>query len=234
MAEKVIPIIIAAHNEERSIRRCLVSIIQACHYAESRLPLSFMVIVGADRCTDQTVEIAQELGARVIETSGGKVETQRSCLQESEFTVFMDADISILPETLYGLCETMLGDPLVQVAYPPKEPLYPRRRSWIAKAGYYYSKDEGFRKKRYWFDGKCFAIRRWQIPKVDALKLRFAELSEDNFYRYEKGVLIDDVYLSRLILHNYGADAMRKSVQGCMYFRNPESLRSMYAYYRRI
>ena len=112
--------------------------------------------VGADRCSDQTAVIARSLGAQVVETSGGKVETQRACLVDAPFTLFMDADISVLPETIHGLCQTMLSEPSIQVAYPPKQPLSPKRRSWIAKAAYYYSKDEGFRKKRYWFDGKCF------------------------------------------------------------------------------
>ena len=83
------------------------------------------------------------MNVQVLETSGGKVETQRQCLQNAPFLIFIDADVYITPQTIQGLCETMTSSPNVHVAYPPKTPLRPRSRSWIARAAYHYAKEEG-------------------------------------------------------------------------------------------
>lgn len=231
----MIPLIIAAHNEEKSIEACLASLLEAAAVAERALPVRIEPVVAADRCTDRTEEIARRMGVRVERVSGGKVEAQRSCARPgAPFQLFSDADIVVEPPTLRGLCRVMLERPGVQAAYPPKSPLPPRRRSPLAWAVHGYSRDEGFQRRRTWFDGKCFALRGFDVPTREQLGPRAEALGKDRFYLYREGVIADDVYLSRLIVHRWGVAALARSDEGRLWYRNPETASGVYAYYRRI
>lgn|GEM_PF-2199273 len=229
-----IPLIIAAHNEEKNIRQCLQSIMTAIPLAEAQFPLSISVFLGADRCSDRTIAIAQDFDITIIETSGGKVATQRACIQEAPFLIFCDADILLSAPTLRGMCQVMCTQPQAFVAYPHKKPLAPRRRSWLAISTHRYTRDEGFQGKRTWFDGKCFAIRDYVIPQNTDILSKIAALGQDHFYAFHNGLTIDDVYLSRWVVHNHGVDAIQQAPEGILWFRAAETYRGMYAYYRRI
>ena len=77
----MIPLIIAAHNEEQNIEACLASLLESVAEAERSLSISIEPIVAADRCTDRTEAIAHRMGVRVERVSGGKVEAQRRCVR---------------------------------------------------------------------------------------------------------------------------------------------------------
>lgn len=231
---EVVPVIVAARNEERSIGPCLRSLLEAADVASRSLPLRLSLVVGADRCSDRTVEIAESLGVPVVLASGGKVAAQRACLREAPFSIFSDADVEISPETLRGLCRVMLQEPHAQVAYPRKQPRPPRRSSLLAQAAHSYTRGEGFQRKRTWFDGKCFAIRRFEVPTREQISARLEPLGLDRFYAFHEGLTIDDVFLSRWIVHHHGVDALRQSEEGVLWFRAPETASGMYSYYRRI
>lgn len=112
--------LIAAHNEERSIRATLLSLA-----AQTRPPDE--VIVVADRCTDRTVEIAVACGARVFKTFDNRhrkagalnqvLTTILADLDPSDHVLLMDADTVLSPGFL-AAAETRLrvpdeGRPLV-------------------------------------------------------------------------------------------------------------------------
>jgi glycosyltransferase involved in cell wall biosynthesis len=195
------------------------------------------IVVSADRCTDRTEEIARGLGVRVVQAAGGKVEAQRAGVRavgEAPFVIFSDADITVEPGTLRGLCRLMLEEPAVQVAYPRKRPHPPRRRTLLAEAARAYTLEEGFQRRRTWFDGKLFAIRRFAVPTRDELQERIEACGQDRFYAFHHGLLIDDVYLSRWVVHHHGVEAIRQSEEGRIWYRSLETMRGIFAYYSRI
>lgn len=229
-----IPLVVAAHNEERSLAACLRSLQEAARVAEEALPVRLRLLVAADRCSDRTEEIAAAQGVPVRRVAGGKIAAQRAGVQPAPFLIFSDADVTVEPTTLRGLCRVLLERPEVQVAYPPRSPRPPRRRALVAASAHSYTKNEGFQRRRTWFDGKLFAIRRFEIPTVDELRERLDQLPHDRFYAPQQGVISDDVYLSRKLVHEHGLEALARSDEGSLSFRPPETLRGMYAYYRRI
>jgi glycosyltransferase involved in cell wall biosynthesis len=233
-APLVIPLVVAAHNEEAGIARCLRSLLRAAAVAAGALPVRIEITVVADRCTDRTEAIARGLGVRVIQAAGGKVEAQRAGAREAPFLIFSDADITVEPETLRGLCRVMLEAPAVQVAYPRKRPHEPRRRSLVAAAARTYTIEEGFQRKRTWFDGKLFAIRRFAVPTRGELRERIEACGADRFYAFHHGLVIDDVYLSRWVVHHHGVEAIRQSEEGRIWYRSLETLPGIFAYYTRI
>jgi hypothetical protein len=105
----------------------------------------------------------------------------------------------------------------------------------LAEALYVYNLRQGFSTRRRYFHGQCFAIRRWSAPTLEQLRPRLARLPRrDNFYRFGDGLRVDDVYLSRLVLHEHGPAAIREVPAARVHFRPAETLAGMYRYYKRM
>src|SRR6185503_247411 len=167
-------------------------------------------------------------------STGGKVEAQRAGLRPGPFSIFVDADVLVAKETLLALTRAMTSEPQVMVAFPPKIPLPPARGGRLARALYLYNRARGFSSQRTWFNGKCFAIRRWSIPTREELAERLRSLPLDRFYDFHAGVRVDDIYLSRRIAHDHGPHAFLETTEGAVVYRPPATLRGMYRYYRRM
>jgi glycosyl transferase family 2 len=223
-----IPLVITARDEARSIGACLDALLAAAAIAEARCAIRIAPLVVLDDCRDETGAIAAARGVRCITSSGGKVAAQRAGLCEAPFHLFSDADITVAPDTLAALCDAMLGDPALAVAFPPKQPVPPRGRTALARALHIYNARRGFSSERSWFSGKLFAIRRWAIPDAHELAHRAATLRPSRFYDYAAPLRVDDIYLSRAVA------PLRETAAGTVWFRAPETLRGMYRYYRRM
>lgn len=230
----IIPVTIAAKNEERALGPCLDALLASVRHAE-RAGLTHELLVVLDDCSDGTEAVARARGVATLRSSGGKVEAQRAGLRPGPFAVFVDADVLVTPPTLAALADIMRARPEVQVAVPPgRVPLPPVARGRLAQALHVYNRERGFSSRRTWFNGKCFAIRRWDVPTRADLAARIARLPRDRFYDYAAGMRIEDIYLSRRIVAEHGPAAIAEAADGCVVFRAPETLRGMYRYYRRM
>jgi hypothetical protein len=228
-----IPLSVTARDEERALGPCLDSLLAAIAVAESRLGVRIDPLVVLDDTHDGSAAVAASRGVRAIASRGGKVEAQRAALRDGPFHVFSDADIVVDRDTVAAVCEAMLGDDRVAVAFPAKQPLPARSASPLARALHVYNARRGFSSARAWFSGKLFAIRGWHVPDASEVARRAAGLAASRFYALAEPLAVDDIYLSRRALHDHGADALRETA-GCAWFRAPETWRGMYRYYRRM
>lgn len=225
---------ITAKNEEQSLAACLSSLLAAIQFAEERMDMRFDPVVILDDCTDATQEVAHALGVRTIHSSGGIVEAQRLMANQPPFVIFCDADILLNKAAVYALCMAMTGDPLLQVAYASKSPLPPLGPTLLARAIHCYNRVNGFQVARRYFNGRFFAIRDWRAPTIAELQPRLALLPVDRFYNFHAGVRLDDIYLSRDILHRYGPTAIHEVATAQILFRPPETFEGMFSTYRRM
>lgn len=229
----IVPVTIAAKNEARCLGPCLDALLVAAQYAAERGIVCELLVV-LDDCTDDTEAVARARGVRTLRASGGKVEAQRAGLRDGPFGVFVDADVLLTPPTLAALVETMQAAPGVVVGFPPRRPLPPLGRGWLAWALHVYNRERGFSSQRTWFNGKCFAMRGWSVPTRAELADRIARLPVDRFHDYAAGLRIDDIYLSRRVVAERGPAALVETREGCVIYRAPETWRGMYRYYRRM
>ncbi len=229
----IVPVTIAAKNEARCLGPCLDALLVAVGVAAARGIVCELLVV-LDDCTDDTEGVARARSVRTLRSSGGKVEAQRAGLRDGPFNIFVDADVLVEPPTLAALVETMLAQPDVIVAFPPRRPLPPVSRGWLGWALHVYNRERGFSSQRTWFNGKCFAMRGWHVPTRAELAPRIARLPVDRFHDYAAGMRIDDIYLSRRVVAEHGPTALLETREGCVVYRAPETLRGMYRYYRRM
>ena len=103
-----ISVIIPAHNEEKYIKRCIVSVREAMKHFKK----SAEIIVVCNRCTDKTAKIAKALGARVVFNEDrciAKVRNDGIKAAKGRIIVTIDADNRMTKATLseiYALMKT--------------------------------------------------------------------------------------------------------------------------------
>lgn len=231
----LITLAVIAKNEERAITTCLHSLLSDAVRAEADTGVRFDAVVVLDDCTDSTESIVRGFSRfRVIHSHGGIVEAQRKVANSSPFVIYSDADILLQAGTLTALVRAMQAEPELQVVYPAKAPLPLRSASPVARALHTYNRVNGFQTKRRYFNGKLFAIRDWSMPTLLELQEKLSALPPDRFYNFHAGMRVDDVYLSRDILHRHGQEAIREVDAALIRYQPPASFQGMYRTYRRM
>ena len=99
-------VIIPAHNEAGTIKRCLDAILDDPNHAE------FDIVVATNGCTDNTAELANSYGhpVRVLDSSvAGKGAALNMALAATPDTVriYVDADVEVSPGAMTAVVETM-------------------------------------------------------------------------------------------------------------------------------
>ena len=101
-----ISVIIPAHNEEKTISKCLDSVYNQTFK-------DFECVVVADACTDNTVEVAKSYGAKVVEADVRNDGLSRNIGMENssgEWILFIDADDWWLHEYVFELLSKRTED----------------------------------------------------------------------------------------------------------------------------
>lgn len=235
-----VPVVVCARNEERAIGATLGALLAAVRHAEARSSVRYALMVVLDDTTDGTAAVvARHAGVCTVESHGGKVEAQRAGVRHfasraPPFIVFCDADVRPSEDALLALSSLLFERAEVEVAACPLRPLAPRRSTLVAAASHTYNRRRGFSSSRTWFNGKLFAMRAWSVPSRAALQSRIARLPRDPFYDFDVGLVVDDIYLSRMVVREHGPGAIVETERGCVSYRAPETWRGMNRYYRRM
>ena len=231
---------VTAHNEEATIATTLSSLQRSIRHAEARTTTTFDLVAVLDRCTDRTESIASEMpGVRLLIVSGGLIEAQRAVVESAgavdhDFVMFCDADVEVGDSTVLDLVEAMQADPKLKVAYAASVPNRPSRSTLLANALHTYNANDGFEIARHYFSGRCFAIRGWRVPRRIDLQERLDGIDPDPFFRFHDGLVADDVFLSKSIVHRQGERAIRRVSSATVRFQPPETLGGMHRYGRRM
>lgn len=236
-----IPVIVCAKNEGRTIGRTLEALVRGRALARNAFAIEICVVL--DDTTDDSECVVRRFDdVVVLRSTGGKVEAQRAGLHamraragtKEPWAVFCDGDVIPSDDALDALCSLLAERPGVRVATCALEPLAPHSRGPLAAALHTYNRRRGFSSSRTWFNGKLFAIREWHVPTKDDLATRAAALPDDPFYDFTAGLVVDDIFLSRMVVMEQGASAIAEAASGVVRYRAPESLRGMNRYYRRM
>jgi glycosyltransferase involved in cell wall biosynthesis len=104
--DPLLSFVIPAYDEEAVLGATLGSLTAAAR-AVGR---PFEVVVAADSCTDRTVEIAREHGARVVEVSHRQISETRNAgaaAAHGEHLIFVDADTRVTAEPIVAALDAL-------------------------------------------------------------------------------------------------------------------------------
>lgn len=199
----MISVVIPAHNEERTIRRCLASLL------EDARPGELEVVVACNGCSDATAKVAREFGpaVRVVETerAGKPIALNLGDEAASGFPRFyVDADIEVSTAALRA-CAQALEAPGVEAAAPALR-VDLRDCPWSVRAYY-----------RIWLE----------IPYVRSglIGSGVYGLSEAGRARFERfpEIIADDLFVRNL----FRADERRSVPEASFTMRAPRSLEDL-------
>lgn len=154
----MLSVIVPVHNDGRNLERCI-------HALRQNRFDRFEVVVLDDASTDDTPEVAEQLGARVIrlDRNVGPAAARNRGAREArgEFLLFIDADVCVGDETLRRVVETFEQHPEVDAVFgsyddqPDHRGLYSQYRNLVHHFTHQTSRPEA---TTFW--SGCGAIRR--------------------------------------------------------------------------
>ena len=103
----LVSVVIPAHNEGAYIGKCLTCVQKAAKHIQ---PQEVEIIVVANRCTDDTAEIAKTFGAVIVEDESKCIAAVRNAgcaVAHGEFLVTIDADSYMSENALVEVCELL-------------------------------------------------------------------------------------------------------------------------------
>lgn len=103
-----ISIVVPVHNGGENFRRCLLSL-------SKFIPESTEIIIVIDGATDESQQLAEEFGAKVLTcpTDGGPARARNlgARVAQGEIILFVDADVAVGADTLKQVAETFRNQP---------------------------------------------------------------------------------------------------------------------------
>jgi glycosyltransferase involved in cell wall biosynthesis len=103
---KTLSIIIPAKNEKNFISECLTHLYESLKY----LDITYEIIVVADNCSDDTIEIAQRFSCKIFSVNFNNRSKSKNfgfLNSEGEFLIFLDADTFISEELIFKTLEIL-------------------------------------------------------------------------------------------------------------------------------
>ena len=240
---------IPLRNELGNIRRFLSSL----KVAALRLPSNVEIetIFCLNGSTDGTEQVLRAscgelqksgLNPLVITSNEGKMVAQAAiaCNQECDGPIcFLDADVIVDRECLRVLWNTLAGDASIQVVYATVVPDVGPRPSAAQRFQmmHYAVRDRIYQRK--YFHGRTFILRSWDVPDFEkpawqSDRQRSVIAASVESLRLERGPQIDDVFLSRLVAHRFGLDAIVEARDARVRFVPPATFREFYLGHRRL
>ena len=236
---------VPVHNEEQSLPQFYESLVNAIN----RLPryVDVEVVFCVNGCTDESEAILREktnasgrmAKMSVIESEPGKMNAQQAIVQNRDFDgpiAFCDADILMKPTTLQALHRELETNDTTQVAYARVQPFYENneasRDSAFSDLLFTHYNYRHLQPERRYFHGRSFMMRDATMLEEmnDDLEARVDRVRREESPWYithlglEKGPLIDDIFLSRMVVAEHGIDAIKRVDNAEIYFHPPSSV----------
>jgi glycosyltransferase involved in cell wall biosynthesis len=232
---------IAVRNEVNTIQRTLSSIKASIDYARLFLPkLDWEILVCTNGCEDDSeIVIAgfieEHPNAQIshISSEAGLVHAQRRIVRartKRGYIMFFDADIVVEQPCVYELLIALESSPECQAVYAVGVPIESKPAGLIARLLILRVTRSELFTKRNFLHGRAFIIREWNIPEGHH---SFELSNAPDFLQIKAGVIVDDIYLSRAIVHAYGLSAVQQCRRAKFRYHPITILRDFYLARRR-
>ena len=232
---------VPVRNEEKSLPIFIKNLASAVERLRSGYPdLSVEVIFCINNTTDESEKVIRDLlpcsklkNYQIIHcNSPGKFAALRKIARESKFPggyiCSIDADIILDQLCITGLVRQLEEDKNLFLVYSGVFPVTSASINFMERIqGTHYSLRRNISPRKY-FHGRTYMMRSAILLKEEPRKL------QTSYWDLEDGPYVDDVYLSRLIVHLYGADSIKESKYSKLWFIPPKNIKDFYFGQRRL
>ena len=157
----MVSVIIPAFNEEKMLGRCLASLAQLDWPRKA-----LQVIVADNGSTDRTCQVAQSMGAVVVEDSEATVAGLRNLgarHANGEILAFVDADCTVARDWLRAASRYFKDDETVAWGGPPE---VPAAATWVQRAWYLLRKKSRDVESVGWLESMNFFVKKEDFIRV--------------------------------------------------------------------
>jgi len=182
--------------------------------------------------TENILKSLYFINAQIIESAPGKLNAM--CLiskvrRMKGWIGFIDADTKVDENCLVYLIDTLKSDKKLFLAYAHVEPIFIKRRSILEKIQNTHYELRKYLSPRKHFHGRAFIMR------TDCfLKTGLRQSKKYSEWILKQGPLVDDIYLSRIIVHEFGLSSIKQNEKAIVSFSPPRNLRDFYFGQRRV
>lgn len=240
---------IPVRNERHTLKPFLDSLLRAAERlaAATRHSLKIEAIVAVNGSTDGSFDLAlgiqqqlrdSVLNLRCLECDEGKLNALRAVERARTLQGMLasfDADILLHPDCLMRLWQRIASKPHLEVAYARVSPLFGARQTIVERLQRIHYEHPDVTGPRRYFHGRGYILRTPALlrrpPRTRAdgdAERRCRHLA------LESGPQVDDIYLSRVIAHEAGLDAISEVSGAVVHFVPPRSLRDFYRGQKRL
>lgn len=235
---------IPVRNEEETIDEFMRSLQVAIKSMDKDIAIEIIVCLnGSSDNSEQIVDnLIKELATSKIElqkiySAEGKINAQNAIVQARKFSgfiCFFDADVLLDKNCLAILWNTMISESFLQVVYVQVQPIIAKHGTVIEWLQSIHYKHPEILTSRKYFHGRGYMLRSYKEYKLVTEDKQSNNIDKYYCLRLEKGPLIDDVYLSRVIVHECGLDSIREAKNAVVYFIPPCTLYDFYQGQKRL
>lgn len=227
-------------NEEESLPIFIIGLKKALN----RLNIEFPdLLVELFFCLNGTTDKSEEIlnlslfnnifhNARIIHSEPGKINAILEIVKNRKlllgYICFIDADIELDDSCLLNLFSDLKNNDGIFLTYSSVLPKQNGTKSFVQKIqNTHYSLRYRVSPRKY-FHGRTYMMRSSILLEKNPKKLF------DTHWNLKDGPYVDDIYLSRLIVHNYGLEAIRENKKSKLWFLPPQTLKDFYLGQRRL
>lgn len=231
---------IPIRNEASSLKLFISSLVCAVKKVRELTPcIQIETLFCVNGTSDNSIEIIRglafndQLNTSLIESEPGKVNALVKIAQKRVFSdgmiCFIDADIKLEEYCLINLIRALETNTETFLVYSLVQPKTMKKLSLLQKLqGVHYTLRKNVSPRKY-FHGRTYLMRSSSFLEQD---IRFS--SEHPNWKLENGPYVDDIYLSRAIVHEYGLGSLKEISDAKIYFSPPRTLWDFYLGQRRL
>ena len=231
---------IPIRNEEESLPTFVESLRKSLHRLNIEFPsLQIELFFCLNGTTDKSEEILCSIllndffkNTRIIHSKPGKINAILKIVENRKllegYICFIDADVELDEFCIVNLFKNLQSNDGVFLSYSSVFPKQNQNKSFVQKIqSIHYLLRHSISPRKY-FHGRAYMMRSSVFLEQSPKK------SLSSYWNLNDGPYVDDIYLSRLIVHAYGLGSIKESDDSILWFLSPKSLKDFYFGQRRL
>lgn len=231
---------VPVRNEAQMLEQFIDSLHEAIYFMSDDIEVETIICLNGT--TDNSESVVDHLidkysksrlNIKKIHSDCGKIVAQKAIIENTKLygrICFIDADVSLDKSCLNNLWLALELNEDLQVAYAAVHPIYFERMTLVEKMQQSHYINRCLLSRRRYFHGRAFMLQSKKIflDCLDGVNNCKYHLNKALTLSLHEGPKVDDIYMSRVIVHIYGLESIMEVVDAQVYFIPPRTFNDFY------